>query len=218
MAGTQAPRREEHGIALVVVLLILAASTIVGLGIMASAISDLKVTANQACYNRIANAAEVGIEEGRLDVSSLSGQGIRRNSNNSVYQNNPRTFYNVKNCGSLDQAPQATDAAAECSLANSFQPDGFLVPVTGKGGATAYAYEFRRLPQETRRALRAGEGAGNVNQHEYVIHSMGAGCDVETVHLTARVARGERRFGESTAGSGSGYVGQSAGATGGTPE
>ncbi len=189
------PRRNpERGIALVLVLLILATTTVIGIGAVTASISDLRITANENCYNKLLNTADVGIQTARLDLQALQGRGDRKNTTNNAFASNPLTFWNLKNCGNLDAGPQASDTAAKCSAATT--ADGIVQSASSVGGRFQYFYEVRLLHAESKQALIKGEQIGNTQSHEYVTHSLAEGCGT-TANLESRTRRAFRMIGPS---------------------
>lgn len=190
-------RAGNRGIALVLVLLILATTTIIGIGAVTASISDLKITANENCYNKLLNAADVGIQTARLDIQNhpeiITGKA-RKNSTNNSYTSNPLTFYNLKNCGDdiVTGGSKATDAAAKCTAASS--PDGILQTATQTGGKFQYFYEIRLLHRESKMSLKAGEQVGTTKQYEFVTHSLAEGCGTNA-NLESRTQRAFRMIG-----------------------
>ena len=187
----------NRGIALVLVLLILATTTIIGIGAVTASISDLKITANENCYNKLLNAADVGIQTARLDVQNnpdIIIQRHRKNSTNNAYLSNPLTFWNLKNCGDdmRDGPSKGTDAAAKCTAASS--PDGVLQTATQTGGKFQYFYELRLLHLEAKVASIAGEQLGTTQQYEFVTHSLAEGCGTNAT-LESRTQRAFRMIG-----------------------
>jgi hypothetical protein len=174
------------------VLLILATTTIIGIGAVSASISVLKITANENFYNKLVNTAVVGIQTARLDIQALQGKGDRKNTTNNDYTGNPLTYWNIKNCGDLDNAPQATDSAAQCSSAAT--ADGVVQTATVTGGKFAYFYEIRLLNRESKAGLIAGEQIGTTQTHQYITHSLASGCGT-TSNLDARSLRAVRMIG-----------------------
>jgi len=190
-------RAGNRGIALVLVLLILATTTIIGIGAVTASISDLKITANENCYNKLLNAADVGIQTARLDVQNhpeIITRKDRKNSTNNAYLSNPLTFWNLKNCGDdiVAGSSKGTDAAAKCTAASS--PDGILQTATQTGGKFQYFYEIRMLNRESKVALIAGEQTGTTQQYQFVTHSLAEGCGTNA-NLESRTQRAFRMIG-----------------------
>lgn len=190
-------RSGNRGIALVLVLLILATTTIIGIGAVTASISDLKITANENCYNKLLNAADVGIQTARLDVQNhpeIITRKDRKNSTNNAYASNPLTFWNLKNCGDdiVSGSSKASDAAAKCTAASS--ADGILQTATQTGGKFQYFYEIRLLNRESKVALIAGEQTGTTQQYQFVTHSLAEGCGTNA-NLESRTQRSFRMIG-----------------------
>ncbi|MFN7952244.1 MAG: PilX N-terminal domain-containing pilus assembly protein [bacterium] len=194
VVSTHRKRSPERGIALVLVLLILATTTVIGIGAVTASISDLRITGNENCYNKLLNTADVGIQTARLDLQALQGRGDRKNTTNNAYTTSPLTFWNLKNCGNLDAAPQASDSDAKCSSATT--ADGIVQSASSVGGRFQYFYEIRLLSRESKQALIAGEQIGNTQSHQYVTHSLAEGCGT-TANLESRTQRAFRMIGPS---------------------
>ncbi len=193
--GRAGGRGRDRGIALVLVLLILATTTIIGIGAVTASISDLKITGNENCYNKLLNTADVGVQDARLYLQNLTSQQrkSRFNTTNNVYVTNPLSFWNIKNCG-LNTPQQATDATALCT--NFTTPDLTVQAASLTGGLFQVFYEIRWLHRESKNKAIAGENLGTTQSHEFLTHSYAKGCGT-TSNLESRIQYSERMIGGS---------------------
>lgn len=202
----------SRGVALVIVLLVLATTTVVGIGALTAALSDLRITSNQNCYNRTLSTSESGFDDALAEIQAIpelqfaQRASLRVNTTNNSYTTEPLSFWNFKNCGDLNDSSQATDAAALCATSNASlaATDGELQDATGVGGAFDYYFEYRLLNREVGPGLIAGETIGSVQSYPLLVHTLGTGCGIAS-DVKARVTRSIRVLGAGNMGFGGVY-------------